>query len=160
LRINEAFAKDGPGIYRSTDKGDTWTLVPGSDVSLWPKDITVDPTDSKIIYLGACNTEGKETAGLYRTKDGGVTWKLLANKGAQHFGAFLHPQHPGWIYMTVCEGAPDAALWLSTDDGETWQPMYGMPFSNAQRVVVDPSKDGTIWVATFGGSVWHGPERP
>ena len=59
--------------------------------------------------------------------------------------------------MTLCEGAPAAGLWLSRDDGATWKPMTGLPFSNAQRVAFDPQDPDAITVTTFGGSVWRGP---
>ena len=59
--------------------------------------------------------------------------------------------------MTLTEGAPGAGLWLSKDNGATWTAMKGLPFVNAQRVVVDPDNDDVIFVTTFGGSVWRGP---
>ena len=62
--------------------------------------------------------------------------------------------------MTLTEGAPGAGLWLSRDDGQTWQAFEGLPFSNIQRVVFDPSNDDWIYVTTFGGSIWRGPAVP
>ena len=58
--------------------------------------------------------------------------------------------------MTLTEGAPDAGLWLSKDDGQTWKAM-SLPFANAQRVSFDPADASRIYVTTFGGSVWRGP---
>ncbi len=88
--------------------------------------------------------------------DGGTTWARLAKRGPEHFGAYLHPTHKGWIYMTLTEGAPGSGLWLSRDDGQTWKAM-DLPFSNAQRVSFDPNDESVIYVSTFGGSVWKGP---
>ena len=39
------------------------------------------------------------------TKDLGKTWELLTSKGKEHFGGYFHPSHPGWIYLTLTEGA-------------------------------------------------------
>ena len=33
----------------------------------------------------------------------------------------------------------------------------GLPFSNVQRVTVDPANENALFVTTFGGSVWRGP---
>ncbi len=62
--------------------------------------------------------------------------------------------------MTLTEGATGAGLWLSQDDGRTWQAFNGLPFSNIQRVTFDPTDDTQITVTTFGGSVWRGPTVP
>jgi len=113
---------------------------------------------SHIIYVDAADARDQQQGGLYRTKDDGATWHRLAREGSEHFGAYLNPRHPGWIYMTLTEGAPGAGLWLGRDDGTTWKPMLGLPFANVQRVAFDPTDPQSIYVTTFGGSVWRGPE--
>ena len=62
--------------------------------------------------------------------------------------------------MTLTEGAPDAGLWLSRDNGSSWKPFDKLPFSNIQRVIPDPAEPERIIVTTFGGSVWRGPATP
>ena len=42
--------------------------------------------------------------------------------------------------MTLTEGAPGAGLWLSRDNGKTWQAFDDLPFSNIQRVEFDPGQ--------------------
>ena len=160
MRQGREWLADGVGLWASSDAGQSWRLVNESQPLLWPKDFTVDPVDSRVIYIGAANARPKEQAGLYRTRDGGRTWTLLARRGPEHFGAALSPHHKGWIYMTLCEGAPDAGLWLSKDDGKTWAPFDDLPFHNIQRVAFDPADPAVIYVTTFGGSVWKGPARP
>ncbi|MCC6729887.1 MAG: hypothetical protein IT208_11180 [Chthonomonadales bacterium] len=155
MRRNGRFLPEGVGLYRSRDGGGHWESA--ATRFLWPKDFTVDPRDSRTVYLGACDANSEEQGGLYRTRDGGATWTRIARKGPEHFGAYLHPARPGWIYATLTEGAPGAGLWLSRDGGATWQPMRGLPFANAQRVAVDPDDPDRITVTTFGGGVWRGP---
>jgi hypothetical protein len=157
LRQNSKFTSDGVGLYRSIDGADHWSLVNSSKPLLWPKGFTVDPKNSKSIYISACNANGQEQSGLYHSTDGGEHWNLIGRKGPEHFGAFLSPTHPGWIYMTLTEDAPGAGLWLSRDSGATWKPMTGLPFANAQRITFDPGSPDQIYVTTFGGSVWRGP---
>ncbi|MBA4388195.1 MAG: hypothetical protein C0404_09455 [Verrucomicrobia bacterium] len=158
MRKDGKFVVDGAGLYRSTDGAATWQLINKSQPFLWPKDFTVAPGSSKTIYVGACDADKGKQGGLYRTTDAGSTWHLLARKGPEHFGAYLHPKHAGWIYMTLTEGAPGPGLWLSKDDGKTWSALDSFPFRNVQRVVFDPAAAGMIYVTTFGGSVWRGPE--
>jgi photosystem II stability/assembly factor-like uncharacterized protein len=158
-RVNKEFIKQGPGLYRSTDGGKRWTRMTAGLSLGWPKDFAVDPKDSRIAYLGAANVPGEEQAGLYRTKDGGMTWTRILRKGTEHFGAAINPAN-GWLYATLCEGAPESGLYLSKDGGATWTPFTDIPFSNIMRIRFDPVDPGSMYLTTFGGSVWHGPTEP
>jgi len=152
---------EGVGLYRSRDGGETWEKVNASRLFLYPKDFAVHPQDSNTILVGTCDAGGgDQSGGLYRTADGGRTWERIGRQGSQTFGGYFHPKHEGWIYMTLTEGAPGAGLWLSQDNGQTWQALNGLPFSNIQRLTFDPSDDSLIYVTTFGGSIWRGPAAP
>jgi len=151
------FQDAGVGLYRSKDGGDSWQCLTRTVSALWPKDFTLDPADSRTVYLSLCDANGQEVGGLYRTTNTGEIWQRLTRQGPEHFGAFLHPNHPGWIYATLTEDAPTYGLYLSKDNGQTFQPLKGMPFDNAMRITFDPADANVIYVSTFGGSVWRGP---
>jgi len=154
-------APEGVGLYRSRDGAETWEKVNASRLFLYPKDFAVHPQNSNIILVGTCDAGGgDQSGGLYRTEDGGKTWERIGRQGSQTFGGYFHSKHEGWIYMTLTEGAPGAGLWLSQDNGRTWQPFEDLPFSNVQRLTFDPSDDSLIYVTTFGGSIWRGPATP
>ena len=161
---NGPFTTKGVGLYRSTDGAESWELVNKSCPLVYPKDFGVDPADSRVIYVGACDGPRGEPpqGGLYRTGDGGTTWKRVMRKRATHFGAYFHPKRKGWIYATCCgwSDAPEGSLFLSTDAGKSWKVFAGLPFAQAHRVHFDPTDDSVIYVTTFGGSVWKGPVRP
>ncbi len=112
-----------------------------------------------MIFLGAADADDT-FGGLYRTLDGGRTWRRVARFGREHFGAYFHPLHKGWVYATMCEGRPKCSLWLSKDLGEHWKPFERFPFANTQRVCFDPRDPGVIYVTTFGAGVWKGPAEP
>ena len=103
------------------------------------------------------DANGQKLGGLYRTTNGGAAWSLLTRQGPEHFGGYFSPHHPGWIYATLCEGAPSYGLYLSKDNGKTFAPVLGLPFDNIMRLVPDPANSNLIYVTTFGGSIWHGP---
>jgi hypothetical protein len=54
----------GQGIYKSTDGGDSWSLLPGSTfaVNRSISDVVIDPTNSSTIYVGT--TRGVRGSGL------------------------------------------------------------------------------------------------
>jgi photosystem II stability/assembly factor-like uncharacterized protein len=62
------FASTDEGVYRSTDRGDTWTLlsIPGARLLVFSPDFSSD----RIIYASL----GEE---LYRSDDGGESWRAL-----------------------------------------------------------------------------------
>lgn len=156
LKQGEGFVDEGPGLYRSPDRGASWTLINRGTRLRWPKDFALDPKDSRRILLAAADACDR-SGGLYATNDGGARWQLLVRKGPQHFSAAFSPHHPGWIYATLCEGAPGPALWLSKDGGGTWQPFAALPFRNAQRLAFDPTDRSAMYLTTFGASVLRGP---
>lgn len=152
------------GLWRSDDRGTTWLRL-GPDV-LYPKDFGVDPADSDILFVGACDAPDEEgtrnEGGLYRSTDGGKTWNRVLRKSGTHFGATVHPDRKGWVYAT-CTGwsaKPEGGLFLSKDSGETWQAFSYLPFASIHRVAFDADHPDTIRVTTFGGSVWKGPAEP
>jgi hypothetical protein len=84
----------GLGLYKSSDAGQTWSLVPGSLAVAHDRaigGIAVDPRDSQHILIGtavarhgsASTTGGRftppdaPTVGLYESQDGGVTFALV-----------------------------------------------------------------------------------
>jgi photosystem II stability/assembly factor-like uncharacterized protein len=156
-RRGRSYLPGAPGLYRSRDGGEAWQCITSSLGLLWPKDVSAHPASSDVLFLGAADAGDARQGGLYRTTDGGVTWQRVAREGRQHFGAYFHPQKQGWAYMTLTEGAPGPSLWLSTDSGDTWRPVESFPFANTQRVAFDPADPETIYVTTFGGSVFRGP---
>jgi photosystem II stability/assembly factor-like uncharacterized protein len=161
-RQNGQFLNNGVGLYRSRNGATSWERVNTTRTFLWPMDFTVDPKDSQVIYLGAALSGGSgDNPGLWRTTNGGSSWQgLVTDNTKHHFGAYLHPNRPGWIYRTVAENHRVPGLWLSKDNGANWTAFEDLPFNSVLRVTVDPTNDDRIYVTTFGGGVFQGPADP
>ncbi|HEU4942286.1 MAG TPA: hypothetical protein VFT18_03415 [Gaiellaceae bacterium] len=86
----------GLGLYKSTDRGDHWQLVPGSFAVSKDRaigEIAIDPQDPQHIFIGTAvarhslsgvsggrfTPPGAPTLGLYESTDGGQTFALRFN---------------------------------------------------------------------------------
>src|SRR4051794_40675570 len=125
--INEA----GLGLYKSTDGGDHWSLVPGSfDVAHDRAigSVRVDPTDPDTIWMGTADgRQGQSSVnggappppappplGVYVSHDGGNTFTLAfslpddVNPGQEEDGGItdieLDPRDHTAVYATVLDG--------------------------------------------------------
>jgi photosystem II stability/assembly factor-like uncharacterized protein len=154
-------ASIGDGIYRSTDRGDTWTRM-GLPKSERISRILVNPKNHAVVFAcvpGAMWSDSDDR-GLYRTSDGGRTWeRVLAGKNGSTGcgGAAMDPSNPdvifaslwdfrrkGWTFRSGGDG-PDkpsgSGLFRSSDGGKTWSELtdgttQGIPAKPWGRVEV------------------------
>jgi len=150
------------GIYMSTDGAETWTRI-SNDAMFRCVDFAVDPDDKKIIYVAAMDGLGHK-GGAYRTTDGGKTWEntpVPYDKSVESYlegmTMTIHPQKRNVVYFcTHTHG-----MFLSRDAGKTWSsigPLKSPPFCNCTRIFWDPEDIKTVYIVTFGGGVWRGPD--
>ena len=141
----------GAGVYRSTDRGGSWTQV-GLAQSRAIARIVVHPTDPAIAWVAAMGDlwmPGPER-GLYKTSDAGKTWRAVLTATAPYGDrvgcgdVVLDPGDPNVLYAALYArrrtpwsfaAGPDATdqkdvggVFKSTDGGETWNKLtQGLP---------------------------------
>ncbi len=75
------------GVFKTTDGGKTWRQVLFIADDTGVIDLTVDPSDERVLYAAAWQrsrsawnlNEGGSKSGLYKSVDGGESWQLLTN---------------------------------------------------------------------------------
>lgn len=152
------------GLFKSTDRGDSWTLVRG----LWDDErrktwfgggydkpgmhsVLVHPDDPSRITVAV------STGGVWESADGGDSW-TLGGQGLR--AAYLPPEqahdqiHQDVHRLVRCKASPDT-LWIqhhngvfaSTEGYSLWSelspPVSGFGFA----VAAHPEKPGTAWFA-------------
>jgi len=104
----------GEGMFKSTDGGLTWTVLPSTQGSydfLFVNRLIIDPVNANIVVVAT-------SAGLYRTLNGGTSWTLLhAASTAAGFYQVVHKPGDFSIQYAV---EPGQGVWKSIDRGTTW----------------------------------------
>jgi hypothetical protein len=134
----------GVGIYKSTDRGNTWSAVLGN-AQFRGRSVTtiaVDRTNSSVVLAGstsgifgsgaAAPPAPLPTRGIYKSTDGGTTWTLRASPAgmAADVRASIVLQDPlvatRWYATMSNVDTVSGGLWLSTDNGDTWTSLNGV----------------------------------
>ncbi len=136
----------GGGIFKSTDAGETWTLM-GLEATQTIGRILVHPTNPDRVWVAALGAiwNANPERGLYRTDDGGETWtlvKFISDK-AGFVDLVIHPRNPDVLFASSWErvrspyslesGGPGSGLWKTTDGGDTWTEVVGGGFPAAEK---------------------------
>ncbi len=102
----------GSGIFKSTDRGNTWQALSSTttDVNFaFVTRIVVAPTDENLVLASTAT-------GIHRSTDGGLTWKMVLKAEARCEQIIATPTNFNILYATVNGGQ----IWKSKDAGLTW----------------------------------------
>jgi len=122
--------------------------------------VTVDPSDSKVVYVGT------EPIHLHRSEDGGVTWTELSalqdlpsevkakwtyprpphREHVRHI--FISPDDPKEIYVCLEHGG----IVRTFDRGASWEDVSkGIDYLDIHHISATPGHPGPMFVATAQG---------
>ncbi len=151
------------GIYKSTDRGLTWTQQ--NDSLLTPNipvyDIAIDPTNSDVVYIGT------NSLGVLKTTDGGTSWQTV-NSGIVYqnttfpddrwgvLSVEIDPGNPQVVYAGVAQthgvqldqgSGEHPGLFKTTDGGVTWnEKNIGLPARSDPLTLFDlVSHTASVW---------------
>jgi len=171
------------GVYRTKDGGETWEQVLEVNPETGATDVTMDPTNPRILYAAMWHhgrkpwfiKSGGPGGGIYKTTDAGDTWEKLEGGLPDLIGKIgisVPAADPSRVYAIIEAEPEKGGLWRSDDYGETWKLINGhrVLWSRAWyyiHLVADPSDPDTVWVlntglykSTDGGKDWKKYDTP
>ncbi|MGI8681205.1 MAG: hypothetical protein ACR2JO_03530 [Mycobacteriales bacterium] len=160
-----AGAADG-GVWKSTNRGGTWTPLFQNKERIAVGALTVNPRDHSVwVGTGEANTafENYAGAGIYRSADGGRTFSRVGQELRNSLVSHIAFDGVGHVYASTSRGllrrgsgemsTPWATV-LKPDPNPTNSPYRGSFFTD---VKVKPGSDGKYVLAALG---WRGGTLP
>ena len=167
--LGDAFGpNEERGVYRSKDGGCTWQKVLYRNADAGAVDLSMDPTNPRILYAGFWNARrsfwhlhsGGPGSGLWRSMDGGDTWEELSGRGGlpggllgKH-GVSASAARAGRVYALVEAEGDKTGMWRSDDHGSNWvqvsshRDLMHRPWYYT-HVFADPGHADTVYVTNL-----------
>lgn len=139
----------------------TWSEAGPTNIPGRITNIAVDPSQPNVIYAGSA------AGGVFKSTNSGASWTAVFDDvGTQSIGAIaIDPSNPSIVYVGT--GEPNSAtdmydgtgVYKSIDAGATWT-FVGLPNSyHIGRIVIDPLRPDTLYVAVLGKLFGFNSER-
>ena len=146
--------RDG-ALYRSRDGAEHWEPVSLPEGVNGPNGLAIDSRNSDRIYLAAWTRASGvhgDGGGIFVSNDAGKNWRQVLDRDRHVYDITVDSKNPNVLYAVGFE----SSAWRSADRGEHWTRIAGFNFKWGHRVIPDPSDTKSVYITTFGGSVWHG----
>lgn len=152
---NILYAAHSDAIYKSTDRGNSWTTLNLGFAFQTRVLLAVHPYNADIVYA-TLFSYGSPPGGVYKTTDGGLNW-FPVNNGLTSDDWDIHTividkKYPNDLFVgcsTSSDTQDSLGLFMSTDSGNNW-----IPFCNGL-----PGGVGTIILDTLSNRVYASSGR-
>ena len=146
----------GFGIWKSTDRGATWSPINNGLQDLTVSHLVIDPTNPQTLYAGVgCVDDDISLPGnVFKSTDGGAHWQMLdgVSPDAPITRLALHPRDPQKVYALGYGG-----VFYSEDGGTTWgrvdETIKAAVHTFFYEHAFAPGNPQTMYVGTYAGGV-------
>ncbi|MGD8537953.1 MAG: hypothetical protein PVI66_04460 [Candidatus Aminicenantes bacterium] len=139
--------KSQQGVYRSEDKGATWTKMSGTNPRpMYYSQIRIDPSnDQRIWVLGAS---------MYVSEDGGKSFQTdhVTRVHGDHHAMWIHPTNSNHMIL-----GSDGGIYFSYDRGKSWDFVNALPLAQFYEIGIDMREPYWIYGGLQDNGSWGGP---
>ena len=147
------------GVWKTTNQGTTFEPVFDSQGSFSIGCVTLDPTNSLVVWVGTGENNSQRSVGygdgVYRSPDGGKTWENVGLMASEHVGKILvHPKDGKTVYVAAqgplwADGG-DRGLYKTTDGGKTWKAVLSISErTGVSDVWMDPRDPEVLYATAY-----------
>jgi photosystem II stability/assembly factor-like uncharacterized protein len=153
------------GLWRTDDKGGTWTPLFDAESSIGLGAIAVGDAQGDVLWAGTGEANSSRTTyagtGVFKSTDGGKTWKNTGLHDSHHVGKILvDPASPDDVLVAsmgpLYTDGGERGLYRTTDGGATWTKVLGGPGRTGAIDVVRDPKDPKLLFA----ALWERDRKP
>lgn len=147
------------GLWKSTNRGQTWTNVFDTMAVSTFGDVALAPSNPDIVYAGTGEQNNRQSTswgnGVYRSDDGGATWRHLGLEETRHIGKVeVDPRDPDVAFVAALGNlwAPgtERGVFRTRDGGRSWDKvLYVDEHTGAVDLVMDPQNPDVLYAATY-----------
>jgi photosystem II stability/assembly factor-like uncharacterized protein len=162
------------GLWKTTNRGTTFTPIFDDATSFTLCCVVVDPKDSNVVWLGSGENASQRSAhfgdGIYKSTDAGKTWKRMGLEKSEHLGQILiDPRNSNTVYVAaqgpLWSAGGERGLYKTTDGGTKWERvLHVSDDTGISDIVFDPKNPDVIYASSYqrrrqvGQMIGGGPE--
>lgn len=148
------------GVWKTVNAGTTWEPLFDKQAVYSTGDVTIDPSNSNIIWVGTGeNNGGRHISfgdGVYKSLDGGKTWKNMGLKESEHVSdIIIHPTDSNTVWVAVqgplWSSGGERGLYKTVDGGKNWKLVLETEdeWTGVTSLLIDPRNPDKLYAATW-----------
>lgn len=146
-------------LWKTTNRGVTFTPVFDSYGSYSIGCVTIDPTNPSVVWVGTGENNSQRSVGwgdgVYVTRDGGKSFVHTGLKESAHIGMIaVDPRRPDTVFAAAMgplwSKGGDRGLYRTTDGGRSWERvLYVSEHTGVNEVHMDPRDPDVMYAAAY-----------